>query len=142
MGWSIGNDHKHGDRDIGYGVPAVCDHPDCNEKIDRSLAYVCGNEPHGGDHGCGLYFCTKHHQGAIYAEDDPDEEGDCVAQSLCERCTAGQDEFKPKLDTQEWIDWKMTDDSWAEWRALHPEFVVLHSKPITPEKSLEKNSPT
>jgi hypothetical protein len=33
MGWSVG-EGKDG-RDIGYGVPALCDHPDCSEQIDR-----------------------------------------------------------------------------------------------------------
>ena len=50
MGWSIGYD-SNWDRDIGYGVPAYCDHPDCNEEIDRGLSYVCGGEPYGGDRG-------------------------------------------------------------------------------------------
>jgi hypothetical protein len=55
MGWSIGYDSKW-QRDIGYGVPGVCDDPACAEKIDRGLSYVCGGEPYGGDEGCGLYF--------------------------------------------------------------------------------------
>ncbi len=53
MGWSIGSD---GDRDIGYGVPAECDHPDCTAEIDRGLSYVCGGDPYGGEYGCGLFF--------------------------------------------------------------------------------------
>ena len=40
MGWAIGYDGRW-ERDIGYGVPAVCDHPDCNVRIDRGLDYVC-----------------------------------------------------------------------------------------------------
>ena len=28
MGWSIGYDEKW-QRDIGYGVPAICDYPGC-----------------------------------------------------------------------------------------------------------------
>jgi len=52
MGWSIGFDSRW-NRDIGYGVPAYCDHPKCNEEIDRGLAYVCcGEQPYGGEHGC------------------------------------------------------------------------------------------
>ena len=39
MGWSIGYDDNW-KRDIGYGVPAVCDHPGCNEKIDRYLNII------------------------------------------------------------------------------------------------------
>ncbi len=45
MGWSLGHDNRWGKfgRDIGYGVPAICDHPGCNAEIDRGLSYVCGN---------------------------------------------------------------------------------------------------
>lgn len=108
MGWSIGYDANWG-RDIGYGVPATCDHPDCNEKIDRGLAHVCGGEPYGGDEGCGLYFCGVHLG--------------CVGQ-LCQRCTDGRKPFLAKPDHPEWIDWKLTDESWAEWRAENPAEVI------------------
>lgn len=59
MGWSLGYD-VNWKRDIGYGVPAFCDHPKCNKEIDRGLSYVCGGEPYGGEYGCGLYFCSEH----------------------------------------------------------------------------------
>lgn len=99
MGWSIGWDSRWY-RDIGYGVPAACDHPDCNTEIDRGLSYICGGEPYGGDDGCGLYFCAKHQNFA----------------SLCERCAEGKEPFTPKPDTPEWIHHKATDPSWAQWR--------------------------
>ena len=35
MGWSIGYDNTW-NRDIGYGVPATCDHLGCAAEIDRS----------------------------------------------------------------------------------------------------------
>lgn len=101
MGWSIGYDDNW-KRDIGYGVPAICDQPKCKRKIDRGLAYVCGAEPYGGEKGCGLFFCGKH---LAHWE------------SLCIRCLHGKDPFKAKRDVKEWIDFKMTDPSWAEWRA-------------------------
>lgn len=100
MSWSIGWD-SHWNRDIGYGVPAYCDHPQCNEEIDRGLAFVCGGEPYGGGIGCGLYFCEKHHS---------------FHPSLCERCENKQEPFSPKPDHPEWTHHKMTDESWAEWR--------------------------
>ena len=100
MGWQIGFDEKW-QRDVGYGVPAICDHPDCNELIDRGLSYVCGNDMFGGENGCGLYFCEKHAPG-------PDQ--------ICERCANHLEPFKPKPDTAEWINHKMTDPSWAKWR--------------------------
>lgn len=101
MGWSIGYDSTWG-RDIGYGVPAYCDHPKCSAEIDRGLAYVCGGEPYGGDEGCGLYFCEAHGGG-----------------SLCPRCAARRPTpyARPKPDHPTWIHHKLTDRSWAKWRA-------------------------
>jgi hypothetical protein len=104
MGWSIGYD-ENWKRDIGYGVPAICDHPDCDEEIDRGLRHVCGSEPYGGDEGCGLFFCGVHLG--------------CVGR-LCERCTAGKKPFLAKPDHPDWIEWKITDESWKEWREENP----------------------
>ncbi len=102
MGWSIGYDDNW-KRDIGYGVPAYCDHPDCNEVIHRGLSYVCANEaPYGGD-GCGLYFCGKH----LFIDG-------------CERCMEQQESFSPKPDHPDWINWKLTDESWQQWRDENP----------------------
>ena len=110
MGWAVGYDDTW-QRDIGYGVPSVCDHPNCGTEINRGLAHVCGGQPYGGDHGCGLYFCKSH---LILRE----VEGEVV--QLCERCAADLKPFDPKPDTLEWINHKATDLSWAEWRALQP----------------------
>jgi len=111
MGWSIGYDSTW-DRDIGYGVPAFCDHPDCDAPIDRGLAYVCGSEPYGGDRGCGLYFCDAHRPHWVRPP------GELRAVNLCERCAPRRRRpFEPKPDTPEWIHHKLTDPSWAEWRA-------------------------
>ncbi len=104
MSWSIGYDEKW-KRDIGYGVPSVCDHPGCGVAIDRGLSYVCGGEPYGGEDGCGLYFCSNH----LYIMNRVQQ---------CECCVHGSDEtFTPTSDTPEWIHHKATDPSWAEWRA-------------------------
>lgn len=100
MGWAIGYD-KQWRRDIGYGVPAWCDHPDCNEVINRGLSYVCGGEPYGGDNGCGLYFCGRH----------------LSAASLCVNCELGRKPFEKKPDHPDWIKHKATHPSWAAWRA-------------------------
>jgi hypothetical protein len=102
MGWSIGYDSKW-KRDIGYGVPAWCDHPDCSALIDRGLSYVCGGQPYGEPDGCGLYFCDKH----IFCNGPP----------RCESCLEGKEPFTPKEDHPDWIAHKETDESWALWRA-------------------------
>lgn len=104
MGYSVGFDSKHG-RDIGYGVPAVCEHPECNKLIDRGMAHACGQG--FPDNGCGLYFCGKH----LYP-------------SQCECCTDGQVPFEPKPDVKEWVKWKLTDESWQQWRNENPEEVA------------------
>ena len=109
MGWSIGWDSTW-DRDIGYGVPSICDHPRCNAKIDRGLAYVCcGQHPYGGDRGCGLFFCYDHQ----------DFEG------RCPRCRNSKPPYPhPKGDVKEWIEWKLKDTSWATWRKENPKDVA------------------
>lgn len=109
MSWAVGYDNKW-KRDIGYGVPAVCDHPDCNKEINRGLSYVCGNDIYGGEHGCGLFFCDEH------LKDVYNENGELIKSDVCERCAKNEDPFSPKPDTKEWIRWKLEDDSWEQWR--------------------------
>lgn len=103
MGWSIGYDTRW-KRDIGYTVPAYCDHPGCMAEIDRGLGYVCGGEPYGGGRGCGLFFCMKHGGGA-----------------RCWRCRDGK-LYRKKIAPEhpEWIAWKLTDKSWSKWRKEEP----------------------
>ena len=110
MGWAIGYDYNLR-RDVGYGVPAICDDPECSTEIDRGLSHVCGGEPFGGDCGCGLHFCGKH---LWYGEDA----------QVCRQCLDGKPAFEPKPDTREWLEWKLTDQSWAEWRDSDPEEVA------------------
>jgi hypothetical protein len=107
MGWQVGFDGNWR-RDIGYGVPAVCDRPACGEAVDRGLSYVCGGEPYGGEHGCGLYFCAAHLLMGEHGQ-------------TCERCLSGQPPFSPTPDTAEWLEWKLTDGSWAAWRQNRKE---------------------
>lgn len=117
MGWSIGYD-RNWNRDIGYGVPATCDHPGCGKAIDRGLAYVCGGDVYGGEHGCGLFFCGSH------LAPSGGEDGDWAM--VCERCRAGPDadSFSATPDTAEWTAWKLSDESWAQWRAENSEAVA------------------
>lgn len=115
MGWSIGYDARW-KRDIGYGVPAFCDFPKCNEEIDRGLSYVCGaQQPHGGDWGCGLYFCSKH---LFYHSFRGGDSGE-----FCKRCIRHKPPHTPKPEHSDWIHWKLTDESWDEWRKKNPQEV-------------------
>lgn len=116
MGWSIGYD-PNWKRDIGYGVPARCDHPECGKFIDRGLSYVCGGEPYGGEEGCGLFFCWKH---LHYHKD--------AKHQLCERCVVSRVEppppFEPKPDLRKWLRWKLRHSSWKTWREENPDEVA------------------
>ncbi|MGW4720479.1 hypothetical protein [Nocardia sp. NPDC004260] len=131
MGWSIGFD-TNWRRDIGYGVPAQCDHPDCGREIHRGLAYVCGGQPYGGERGCGLYFCESH---LLYSLPDDDTGGDQDAPQRCERCIAGGEPYTPTADVQEWLSWKLNDESWATWRAENPQEVVDISRRLAAANS-------
>jgi hypothetical protein len=105
VSWAVG-EGKDG-RDIGYGVPAICDHPACSEEIDRGLAHVCGMiNTDGEDRGCGLHFCTQHlRHSPKFGQ-------------LCERCYPRlKKPFTRKPDHPEWTRHKLTDPSWAQWRA-------------------------
>lgn len=106
MGWSVGYD-SNWERDIGYGVPAYCDHPQCWVEIDRGLSYVCGADPYGGDKGCGLYFCSHHQPGD---------------HQRCPRCASYKKPYKiTKPEHPDWIHHKLTDDSWQQWRNENPQ---------------------
>ncbi len=111
MGWEIGTDPESG-RDIGYGVPSICDFPKCDAEIHRGLSYVCGDEIYGGDNGCGLFFCSKHLSNRRGGK------------RVCSRCGNYRRPFDPKPDTPEWINHKLTDESWQQWRDDEPEAVA------------------
>lgn len=117
MGWSIGSFNG---RDIGYGVPAICDYPGCGKAIDRGLGYVCGGDVYGGEHGCGLFFCGDHR---FFVDDGP--------APVCRRCADNAEPFEPTPDTPEWINHKLTDESWAAWRAENPVWVAANAASST-----------
>ncbi len=81
MGWSYGIDlnRAEGDQDIGYAIDAVCDDSGCEKDIHRGLAYCCGNDVIGGEHGCGGFFCDNH---LCYAFNEQDE----MSPQLCMKC--------------------------------------------------------
>lgn len=120
MGWSIGYDEKW-QRDIGYGVPCVCDSPKCNEVIDRGLAHVCGGEPHGGERGCGLYFCQAHHRRGSQS-------------NLCLRCERNRAPYAPKEDSWPWVLLKLKDKSWEECRKENSEWMKINEAKRTAKR--------
>lgn len=109
MGWAVGYD-SNWKRDIGYGVPAYCDVPDCRKEIDRGLAHVCGGEPYGEPDGCGLFFCEKH---LFYTARKPQR---------CNRCCSHKAPYKRiSAEHHEWLVHKLTDESWQRWRDENPD---------------------
>jgi hypothetical protein len=116
MGYGV---YEVNGRDAGYHVPAICDHPDCNEEIDRGVSYVCGDEPGGGEHGCGFYFCGEHLliRVAGLLGDEPQ------LPQRCERCCNGEQPFDMKPDHLQWVGWKLQHKSWQDWRDDNPEEV-------------------
>lgn len=114
MSWAVGFD-TNWKRDIGYGVPAECDHPRCRTTIDRGLGCVCGGEALGGEAGCGLFFCGEHLSSVRVW-------GVRVAQ-LCSRCRNRKPPFAAKPDHLNWIRHKLSHESWAAWRQENPDEV-------------------
>ncbi|MCE9560421.1 MAG: hypothetical protein K8U57_00040 [Planctomycetes bacterium] len=74
MGWAFCGTDNAG-REIGYAVAAMCDFPGCVAEIDRGLGYVCGMM-HGGENGCGRYFCDAHRDQGRHACPSPAEDED------------------------------------------------------------------
>jgi len=109
--WAIGYDEDW-NRDIGFDVPATCDHADCTKAIHRGVEHVCGSEPYGGDSGCGLYFCEDH-----LTQQTPASGQEKI--ELCDRCVSGKEPFEPTPDSQEWTNYKQTSHYWAGWRTHH-----------------------
>jgi hypothetical protein len=63
-----------------------------------------------------LFFCWEHGH-LTYTERADDHP------PLCERCVKGEKPFTPKPDVAEWVNWKLTDPSWQQWRDENPEEV-------------------
>lgn len=130
MGYAVYEDRvasNYGvERWAGYGVPAVCDMPDCAVEIDRGMGYRCetvteyayyrdnvavsayqdwDEEVEEEVEGCGLHFCDEHSEHHVH------------------------EQAQPKPDTDEWVRHMLTDESWEAWRDENPEKVkVLMSR--------------
>ena len=128
MGYQI---YKVGNRWGGYGVPAICEHPDCKKEIDRGVSFACGGEPFS-EHGCDRYFCEKHFDWVYFKEDGSRcrhrKDCECEMAQLCERCEKGKNPFPYKPEHPRWIKHLLTDKSWAEWRKENPDEVKLLRK--------------
>lgn len=94
MGWGDCGTDSEG-RPIGYVFPATCDHPGCNEEIDRGLSYACG-DMHGTTFaGCEGYFCEKHRQNTVIISAD---EVETAYETVCDSCA------RQLLASGEWVE--------------------------------------
>lgn len=80
MGWADCGTDSQG-RPIGYGHEATCDHPLCDEVIDRGLAYACGGTHGDTEYSCEGYFCEKHRRHV-------DVDGEDSGLIVCLQCAA------------------------------------------------------
>ncbi len=127
----------------GYGVPTFCEHPDCNEEIDRGMSFACGGEPFS-EVGCDLYFCGKHliytgfkMNGDWFPDCLCDHEDDCGCEykEVCERCAKGEASFDYKPEHPEWIAHVLEDESWKKWRKENPQTVKEWKSITSPTKN-------
>lgn len=120
MGWAVDWDSRTG-RFRGYGVPGFCEEPDCTSKIDRGLAYACGDL----SDGCGRFFCGKHLRYGVPGYPDEDDWGveeDRVSGHYCSRCLDGDLEPYPlKPERRKWLRHVLKDETWRQWREENPE---------------------
>ena len=82
MGYAYCGTDSNG-RDIGYGIRATCDHPGCEEEIDRGMAYVCGHFHGDDEYSCEKYFCEEHRQNL----------SDRGRGMICDECKELEEEF-------------------------------------------------
>jgi hypothetical protein len=116
----------------GYWVPAICEHPDCNKKIDRWMSYACWWEPFS-EYWCDRYFCEEHTKFVdfdnvnwwVVKEEDYNEEreDEYEYKQVCFRCAEWKEPFPYKPETKEWVNHLLNDKSWKVWREKNPKKV-------------------
>lgn len=113
MGWAVGWDYSTA-RFRGYGVPSICEQPECDKLINRGMAYACEMED------CGRFFCEDH----LYSN----------LGLYCERCLHADDPasipFPVKPETKLWLKHVLKDKSWAQWRKERPEMVKEYRRQL------------
>ncbi len=131
MGYQI---YKVGKRWGGYGVPCVCEYPNCKKRIDRGVSYACGGEPFS-EHGCDRYFCEKHLEYRYWEGEEGDwckHEDDCECEMIpvCERCFQNKESFPYKPEVKSWVRHLLKHSSWKEWRDKNPDEVKKLLAPL------------
>ena len=125
MGYQV---YRVGKRWGGYGVPSLCEHPECNKEIDRGISFACGGEPFS-EHGCDRYFCENHRYSWAWDSEkekrcEHEDDCDCEYVEVCKRCYEGEEPYPYKPERPNWIKHLLTDDSWAKWRKENKKEVL------------------
>lgn len=88
----------------GYGHADICNQDGCEERIDRGLAYLCGDQPgYASEGGCGRWFCGGH----LFMP--PEEVGPLRGGGFCGGCMTKYEEEEPGC-------WERDE---AAWMARH-----------------------
>jgi len=82
----------------GYGVPAYCDHKNCNNKIDRGMGYQHQDDNDGATPN--VIVCDDHRNASIR-----------------------QTSIDYKREHPEWLSHILNDESWEQWRDENKEVV-------------------
>ena len=91
MGWSYGEVNS---KPVGYSVPDICNHPECDAEIDRGLSYACGDMP-GNGFGCDGFFCSQH----LHHTFSKEPRQLCAAcMKLCHVCAVCEESFTGNWD--------------------------------------------
>ncbi len=75
----------------GYGIDCNCHKYNCQEPIDRGLAYLCYN--------CGWYFCPIHLTSSFCTTHDDSRDVECFAgasNQVCGRCDIDLEKWENK----------------------------------------------
>ncbi|OTG87924.1 hypothetical protein [Acinetobacter sp. ANC 3813] len=133
MSYACYTSEKNG-REQGHGVPAVCDHPDCTNEIDRGMGHLCFENPNI-EASCGGFYCSDHSDLSVTITEDEfdgldDDEALELAQSygLDEVPVFDEDGYfyicnhKPieYKESRKWLQFIHDDESWQTWLEKEP----------------------
>lgn len=146
MSWAIGFS-KNQNRDVGYSVSAICDHPGCAVEIDRGLGYICcENINHNAT--CGAFYCAEHRENYVYGDEvedmdedelealgiDPNESAVQDAIDDCEIVRCKHEPIEPGKESAAWLKHVLKDPSWEQWRQENPAQVTAYREALANKK--------
>lgn len=143
MSWAIGFSENQ-NRDVGYAVPAICDHPGCTAEIDRGIAYMCCEISPDHHATCGGFYCAYHRESYIYGDelDDMDEseleahnidkDSDAVAEAIDDgdivKCL--HEPIEKGKENAAWLEHCLKDETWQDWRNENPAMVTAYQEAL------------